>query len=137
MTKSILQLRRHQGGQSIVEFAMASVLFFTVLFGVIQFGLAVWQYNTMSNLAQQGARWASVRGSASSMPATLDQLRAYVNSISLGIPVTVTATPSSPSTVTPGSPISVQVSSSFSPVTSLIPSATLNLASSATMVVSR
>lgn len=128
--------RRHEG-QSLVEFALASVLFFSVLFGIIQFGLAVWQYNTVSNLAQEGARWASVRGSSSSMPATAAQLQTFVQSRSPGFSVTVTATPADPSAALPGTAISVQVASSFSPATTLIPSATLSLGSTAQMIVSR
>ncbi len=129
--------RRRAEGQSLVEFALASVLFFTVLFGIVEFGLAVWQYNTVSNLAQEGARWASVRGSSSSMPATAAQLQTFVASRSPGFSVTVTATPADPSAALPGATISVQVASSFSPMTALVPSATLSLASTAKMIVSR
>jgi len=137
VTRHAERRHRRDSGQSLVEFALASVLFFTVLFGIIQFGLAVWQYNTMSNLAQEGARWASVRGSSSSMPATAAQLQAFVQSRSPGFSVTVTATPANPSAASPGGLISVQVVSSFSPATALLPSATLNLTSTAGMIVSR
>lgn len=131
------RLRRSHEGQSLVEFALSSVLFFSLVFGIIQFGRAIYQYNTVSNLAQEGARWASVRGGSSSMPATAAQLQAFVESRSLGIPVTVTATPANPSAVSPGSTISVRVVSSFSPAVGLLPSATLNLESTAKMVVAR
>lgn len=137
MVRNARRSRRRDEGQSLVEFALASVLFFTVLFGIIQFGLAVWQYNTVANLAQEGARWASVRGSSSSMAATAAQLQTYVESRSPGFSVTVTATPANPSAAAPGSTISVHVSSSFSPATTLLPSATLTLTSRANMVVSR
>ena len=52
------EFRRHQRGQSLVEFALSSVLFFSLIFGIIQFGRAIFQYNTVSSLAQEGARWA-------------------------------------------------------------------------------
>jgi Flp pilus assembly protein TadG len=120
-----------------VEFALSSVLFFTVVFGIVQFGLAVWQYNAVSNLAQEGARWASVRGSSSSMPATAAQLQTFVESRSPGFAVTVTATPTNPSAATPGGVISVQVTSSFNMATPLIPAASMTLSSTAQMVVSR
>jgi Flp pilus assembly protein TadG len=116
---------------------MASVLFFAVVFGTIQFGLAVWQYNMVSDLAQEGARWASVRGSSSTAPATAAALQTYVQSRSPGFTVTVAATPANPSAASPGTAIAVQVVSSFTPVTNLIPNATLNLTSTARMIVSR
>jgi len=137
VTKYIERWRRNQDGQSLVEFALSSILFFTVVFGIVQFGLAVWQYNTVSNLAQEGARWASVRGSSSSMPATAAELQAFVESRSTGFPVTVTATPANPSAAPPGGLISVQVTSSFNMATPLIPAASMNLSSTAQMIVSR
>jgi len=124
-----------------VEFALASVVFFITVFGTIEFGLAIYQYNMVADLAQEGARWAAVRGSTSTLiaspGATAADLQAYVQSRSPGFTVTVTATPANPSAVGPGEIIAVQVSSTFSPVTSLIPSATLNLQSTARMTVFR
>lgn len=121
----------------MIEFALASILIFTILFGIVQFGRAVWQYNTMSNLAQEGARWASVRGSSSSISANSTQLQTFVESRATGIPVTVTAIPANPSAAAPGSTIEVRVSSTFSPVVGLLPNATLTLESTARMIVSR
>jgi Flp pilus assembly protein TadG len=137
---SWLQLRRRarkDDGQSLVEFAFASVLFFMLVFGTIEFGLAIWQYNMVSDLAQEGARWASVRGSSSTIPASASDLQTFVQSRSPGFTVTVTATPADPSAAAPGGTISVRVQSSFSPVTALIPSTTLSLESTAKMIVSR
>jgi len=124
-------------GSELLEFAVASVIFFMLVFGTIEFGLGVWQYNMTSDLAQEGARWAAVHGSASASPATAAQLQSFVQGRSPGFTVTVTATPTDPSAVAPGGTIAVQVNSSFSPVTGLIPSATLNLTSTAKMTVFR
>src|SRR5688572_4091790 len=122
-------------GQSLLEFALASVMFFVLVFGTIEFGRAVWQYNMMSDLAQQGARWAAVHGSTSATPATAAQLEAYVQTRASGFAVTVTATPANPSAASPGTIIVVQVNSSFSPVTTLIPATTMTLSSTARMTV--
>lgn len=129
--------QRDQRGQSLVEFALGSVVFFSLIFGIIQFGRAVFQYNTVSSLAQEGARWASVRGSTSDSPATAAQLQSYVEGRSPGFSVTVTSTPANPSAAAPGTLVSVRVVSSFDPAVNLIPSATLNLESTAKMIVSR
>jgi Flp pilus assembly protein TadG len=128
---------RDERGQSLLEFALASVVFFVTVFGTIEFGLAVYQSNMVSDLAQEGARWASVHGSSSSSPATAAQLLTFVQGRSPGFTVTVTATPANPSAVAPGGTISVLVSSTFAPATALIPSATLTLQSTAKMIVSR
>jgi Flp pilus assembly protein TadG len=128
---------RDDRGSELLEFAVASVVFFTILFGTIEFGLGVWQYNMTSDLAQEGARWAAVHGSSSASPATAAQLQTYVQGRSPGFSVTVTATPTNPSAAGPGTVIAVQVDSSFSPVTNLIPATTLNLTSTAKMRVFR
>jgi Flp pilus assembly protein TadG len=129
--------RRDQRGQSMVEFALASVVFFTLIFGIIQFGRAVFQYNTVSSLAQEGARWASVHGSTSDAPGTAAQLQSYVEGRAPGFAVTVTSTPANPSAVPPGTVVSVRVVSAFDPAVKLIPSATLSLESTAKMIVTR
>jgi Flp pilus assembly protein TadG len=128
---------RDDRGQTLLEFAFASVIFFITVFGTIEFGLAIYRYNMVADLAQEGARWAAVHGSTSASPATAAQLQTYVQSRSPGFTVTVTATPADPSGVPPGGIIAIQVDSSFSPVTSLIPSTTLNLQSTARMTVFR
>jgi len=129
---------REDRGSELLEFAAASVIFFTVIFGTIEFGLAVWQYNMTSDLAQEGARWASVHGAGSPSPATTAQLQTYVQSRSPGFTVTVTVLPvAGPGALTPGSTVSVQVDSSFSPLTNLIPNTTLTLSSTAKMKVFR
>ena len=79
-------------GQSLVEFALASTVFFMTLFGVIIFGIGVWRYNMVADLAQEGARWASVHGSTSASPAVQANVQTYVQSRA-PFNVTVTTTP--------------------------------------------
>ena len=127
-----------ESGQSLVEFALASVLFFTVLFGTIEFGLVVWRYNTVSNLAQEGARWASVRGSTSSiLHASNSDVQTYVEGRAAGMTVTVTTPLGPPSALQPGQTVSVQVQTVVAPLTQLIPHGTLTLSSTARMVIAR
>jgi Flp pilus assembly protein TadG len=119
-----------------VEFALASVVFFMTIFGTIEFGLAIWQYNMMSDLAQEGARWASVHGPTGSAPAPATQanVQTYV-ATRTGLSVTVTTIPATVGAS--GSTISVRVASSFNPTTSFIPNSTMHLSSTSKMVVSR
>jgi Flp pilus assembly protein TadG len=47
-------------GQALVEFAMVTLLFFTLIFGIIEFGRALWTWNTIVQATRAGARYAAV-----------------------------------------------------------------------------
>jgi len=47
-------------GQALVEFALASMLFFTIIFGTLDLGRVVYQYSMLQNSIRQGARYAKV-----------------------------------------------------------------------------
>jgi Flp pilus assembly protein TadG len=47
-------------GQALVEFAMVTLLFFTLVFGIIEFGRALWTWNTIAQATRAGARYAAV-----------------------------------------------------------------------------
>jgi len=59
-------VRARRDGQSMVEFAFVLPIFLTVLFGTIELGWAVYAYNTVSHMANEGAR----RGMVLNRPAT-------------------------------------------------------------------
>lgn len=48
-------------GQSLIEFALALPLLLVALMGIFDLGLAFYQYNTISNVAREGARYAIAR----------------------------------------------------------------------------
>jgi Flp pilus assembly protein TadG len=50
----------HQGGQSLVEFALVLTPLFLVLLGIIQFGFIFNSYVTLTNSAREGARSGTV-----------------------------------------------------------------------------
>ena len=127
-----------ESGQTLVEFALGALLFFTVLFGTVEFGLAVWRYNMVSNLAQEGARWALVRGSTSSiLHASNSVVQTFVQGRAMGMTVTVTTPLGAPSALKPGEMVSVQVQTVVTPLTQLIPHGTLTFSSTASMVMAR
>ena len=130
-------LRRRIGddrGQSLVEFALASTVFFMTIFGIMIFGIGVWQYNMVSNLAQEGARWASVHGTSSLSPAVQADVQTYVQSRA-PFNVTVTITPTTVGAA--GSTVTVRVQHPFEKMISLLPGGPVNLTSDAQMIVSR
>jgi Flp pilus assembly protein TadG len=47
-----------QKGQSLVEMALVSLIFFFLLFGILEFGRALWTYNTIVQSTREAARWA-------------------------------------------------------------------------------
>lgn len=45
-------------GATLVEFAIAATVFLVAMFGVIEFGRALWVHNALSDAARRGARFA-------------------------------------------------------------------------------
>jgi Flp pilus assembly protein TadG len=137
---------RDDRGETLIEFGLAALVYFTMIFGTIELGIAVWRYNIISDLAQEGARWASVRGGSAGaiQAASAADVDAFVQSRAVGIPVTVTV-PQAPSSLMPSDIVTVTVQSTFTPVTPLVlfgsPNiqgvGTINLQSTAQMVMSR
>jgi Flp pilus assembly protein TadG len=60
--QKLLHLAREERGVGLVEFAMTAWLMMFLLLGVFQFGYAMYAYQFTSYAAQQGARFAMVRG---------------------------------------------------------------------------
>jgi Flp pilus assembly protein TadG len=52
-------------GSGLVEFALASSILFSMVFGILQMCLAFYTYDYISEAAREGTRWAMVRGSTS------------------------------------------------------------------------
>ena len=50
-----------QQGAAAVEFALICLLFFTILFAIIEFGRMMYVYNTMQEVTRSAARAAVVR----------------------------------------------------------------------------
>ena len=47
-------------GQDLVEFALIASLLFLLIFGIIDLGIVVWNYNTIANAAREGARYGII-----------------------------------------------------------------------------
>lgn len=54
------KIRGREQGSTLVEFAIGATVFLTVMFGVIEFGRALWVHNALSDAARRGARYAVV-----------------------------------------------------------------------------
>jgi hypothetical protein len=53
-------LKRNEDGATTIEFTIVMLLFFTLTFGITEFGYLLWQYNSAAKAAQVGARVAAV-----------------------------------------------------------------------------
>lgn len=80
--------RVSETGSAIVEFAVAVVLLLVMVFGVVDFGRALYTYHFLSNAAREATRWASVNGatcgsdgSCPGGPASQSTLNTYIQNI--------------------------------------------------------
>ena len=53
----------NERGSTMVEFAIAATVFLTAMFGVIEFGRAIWTHNALTDAARRGARYAALHSS--------------------------------------------------------------------------
>lgn len=135
---AVRRLRHDAQGETLIEFAFASVILLTMIFGSLEFGIAVWNYNLVSNLAQEGARYAAVHGQKSGSALDEAAVRTFVNARAVGLPVTITTSPSgAPGTVAPGEVVEVTVSHTLALGGGLIPFWNFPVSSTARMIVAR
>jgi len=140
---------RSSRGETLVEFALSFTLFLMTILGMMQFGIGVWQYNMMSDLSQEGARWASVRGYSSGASAASEAaVQSFVQSRALGMSPTVNVYSAStsnvcstthvdPSSIHPGKGICVNVTKTFAPLTGIVPMSTITLSATSQMIIAR
>jgi len=125
-------------GSSLVEAALVTVPFFTLILGIIACGYLVFTYDTLAFAAQQGARWASVRGSTSGMTANAASVKDYVTGQAPGLaPGSLDVqTVWSPDNK-PGSTVTVQVTYTAIPLSTLSLPQTVRLSSFSSTTISR
>ena len=107
-----------------------------MVFGVLQFGLAIWNYNLVSDLAQEGARYAAVHGQNSGSAVTTAAVQTYVQNLAYGLGVT-TSMPNAPNTLAAGSVVQVQVSYTLNTGGGVLPLWSIPISSTAQMIVTR
>lgn len=103
--------RRH--GAALVEFALVSVVFLTMLLGMLQFGIYLSATNTLWNGAREGARVAAVLSNSLTTADADAQIRAQVVKTIAPLEaskVTVTVTPNDNSARVYRSAVTVRVS---------------------------
>ena len=120
----------------MVEFSIASTIFFLLVFGAVAFGKAIYQYNIVSNAARSAVRWTVVRGSSSGQTAaTATDVHNYITTQMYGVSETdsVTWTPDTD----PGANVSVVVRSNYTISIPRMTTFNVLLRSKAQMVIQR
>src|SRR5207244_4829851 len=85
------RLNREEGAAA-VEFALVSILLFTLLFAIINFGLVLHRYQVYEGAAREGARYAAVRCVPDTSPCTAGEVAQRVKDAAAGWELTNTPT---------------------------------------------
>jgi Flp pilus assembly protein TadG len=150
--------RRRQGGSVIIEMGLCLIALFFMIFAIVQYSQIAYMNNFCSYAAQQGARYASVRGSGSSTAIATspspcgssctnitsgDPTTTYIKSLGVALnPANLTVATTWSSTTgsgnAAGGTVTVKVTYAYSPflsvVTASLPS-TFNMNATSTMTV--
>jgi Flp pilus assembly protein TadG len=136
-------------GSALVEFAIASTVALTMIFGIIDFGRGLYTYHLVANAARAGSRYAIVHGSACTVtgcPATSDQIQTYVRGLAPGVdPNSLAVATTWPggadclgaTTNGPGCTVTVTVTYPFRFIVPLLPRFAMNMSSASTMIISQ
>jgi Flp pilus assembly protein TadG len=137
--KEDLSKRWNDVGTALVEFGLVIVVFFMFVFGVMDFGRALYTYHFVSNAACEATRYAIVRGSNSTEPVTAADIESYVKSLApQGVdPSSLTVSTTWTPTNAPGSSVRVLVSDNFQSMTPFFRTYHMTLSDSSQMVISQ
>ena len=133
---SVKNIHPSRSGQAMVEFAITALVFFTIIFGVIDLGRAVFEYNLLSSSAREGARVAVIHyyTDAQVTQRVVDSSAGFIGSGD------VSMSGSRSCTSDPCPSVTVTVRHTFTPVTPLIGTligGSITMTASSTMVVER
>lgn len=121
-------ISNQQHGQSVLEFAMVLPLMLLIVFGIIEFGRAYYQYNTLTKAIRDGARYMSKHIYSTAYETSTKNLIVYGNTAGTGTPVlpgltaariVLTPTPSGATLASPPDWLTVSVNAY--PFSSLVP----------------
>ena len=87
---NMLRRPTHERGQSLVEIALVMPIFIVLIMGIVDFGLALRSYVTVTNSVREGARYAIVCPSTTSDSPIADRVQSSSNGLVAAANVTVT-----------------------------------------------
>jgi Flp pilus assembly protein TadG len=144
-------------GNTLTEFAFILPLLVMVIFGLIDFGRALYTYHFISDAAREASRWASVRGNQcdrglTGCPAGQGEVQDYVAGIvppgidpspqALSVTAAWVAPPGKVGTCNvfpnnPGCAVQVQVTYNFKFILPFLPNSTYSMRSTSEMIISQ
>ncbi|MGB2695480.1 MAG: TadE/TadG family type IV pilus assembly protein [Dehalococcoidia bacterium] len=110
-------------GQALVEFAFVSIIFFILVFGIIDFGLGLHSWITVTNASREGARLGAVHATQGEIVTQVQNSAKNLDPTDL----TITVTNADPNSDHIGEPITVKVDYTYDLITPLV--GILNLSS--------
>jgi Flp pilus assembly protein TadG len=103
-----------RAGQGMVEFALIAILMLMLTVGLVDLAMGVWEYNTVSHLAREGARYGIIPSRS------ISQIQAYVPTRAApGLGMTVTV-PQRGICGDVNNPVIVNVSYQYQPASGLV-----------------
>ena len=136
--KLLRVFRRREHGQALVEFSLVAIVFFILVFGMIDVGRAVWNYNTLAQATREGTRYAIVHGADSTNPsgpvddsAVVTEVQKFTAGLDLA-QLTVQATWPAGSNAS-GNSVTVTSQYTYQPIFNFLGVISFNMTSSSTM----
>ncbi|MEX1253827.1 MAG: TadE/TadG family type IV pilus assembly protein [Dehalococcoidia bacterium] len=123
---------RRERGQNIVEFAIMAPLLFLLVFGIIDFGIGLHSWITVTNAAREGARLGAVHASEAEIIAKVEESAHNVDPADLDI----TVTNEDPDGLSTGEPVTVEVAYEYTlmtPLSAMLQIPSFNIVSTAEM----
>jgi len=106
--------RRWDEGAAAIEAAFVLPLLFLFVLGIAEFGMALWQWNTMLLAVEQAGRWAMINNADANLVADVEtQMQAVLSSAA----VCTTPTPGQTcvsASITAGTPSTMTLSAAYS-----------------------
>jgi len=91
----MLDALRSERGQALLEYAVIFPLLMLLLIGIMEFGVAIMVYDSISNAAREGARYGVIRQHHDDLPGIAAVTRRSMMGLDEGA-LTITITPPSP-----------------------------------------
>lgn len=85
---------KNERGAALVEFAIVSTVFLSVMFGVLEFGRLFWTHNALRDAARRGVRYASIRRNDSAGQTAVKNVVVYGDPAGGSTPIVSGLTPS-------------------------------------------
>jgi Flp pilus assembly protein TadG len=143
-----LRCIRGEEGTNLVEAALALSILFSMIFGIIDIGVALYNYNFVAEASREASRYAMIHGSScSGCVATQTSIQSYVQNLGYpGIasaqvtaawPDTTGCTPSASPCNNPGNNVQVTVTDAFPLRVPFVPTTTWNLTSTSEVIIAQ